>query len=121
MRILKAFACAVVGACVSGTCLIAADVPFVGRWKLNVPKSDFGGLTITIAEPSPGEFRISQAAFAGWFRTTWMPWINAIPSSQREAFSSQVIERYLHRHPPDVVGRVHVKMVRLEVLARKGN
>src|SRR5215212_2824203 len=68
MRILKAFACAVVGTCVFGTCLIAADLPFVGRWKLNVQKSDFGGLTITIAEPSPGEFRLSQADITSAFK-----------------------------------------------------
>jgi len=68
MRIFTAFACAVVGACVSATCLIAADLPFVGRWKLNVQKSDFGGLTITIAEPSPGEFRISQADITSAFK-----------------------------------------------------
>jgi hypothetical protein len=68
MRILESFACAVVGTCVSATCLIAADLPFVGRWKLNVQKSDFGGLAITIAEPSPGEFRISQADISSGFK-----------------------------------------------------
>ena len=68
MRIFKAFACVVAAACVTGTCLIAADSPYIGRWKLNVQKSDFGGLTITIAEPSPGEYRISQADITSTFK-----------------------------------------------------
>src|SRR3954453_11162892 len=68
MRIFKAFACVVAAACVAGTCLTAADSPYIGRWKLNVQKSDFGGLTLTIAEPSPGEYRISQADITSVFK-----------------------------------------------------
>jgi hypothetical protein len=68
MPILKTVACAVAVTCVSGTCLVAADLPYAGRWKLNVQKSDFGGLVITIAEPSPGDFRISQADITSEFR-----------------------------------------------------
>ena len=68
MRIFKAVACAVAAICVSGTCLTAAGLPFAGRWKLNVQKSDFGGIIITIAEPSPGQYRISQADITSTFK-----------------------------------------------------
>jgi hypothetical protein len=68
MRIFKAIAWVVAAACISGTCLVAADAPFVGRWKLNVEKSDFGGLIVTIAEPSPGEYHISQADVTSTFK-----------------------------------------------------
>jgi len=47
--------------------LIAADLPFVGRWKLNDQKSDLGG-SITIEETSPGEYRLSQADITSVFR-----------------------------------------------------
>jgi trans-aconitate methyltransferase len=57
--------------------------------------------------------------FAGWFRTTWMPWIQSVPADCREEFIETIVARYLSRHPVDEVGRVHVEMVRLEVEAQK--
>jgi trans-aconitate methyltransferase len=56
--------------------------------------------------------------FSGWFRTTWMPWIQSVPEDRREEFIETVIIRYLSAHPVDEIGRVHVEMVRLEVEAR---
>jgi trans-aconitate methyltransferase len=55
--------------------------------------------------------------FAGWLRSTWMPWTDRVPQAQREEFIAAIVDRYLHAHPPDDVGRVHVAMVRLEVEA----
>ena len=57
--------------------------------------------------------------FAGWFRTTWLPYTHRVPESEREAFIAAVVERYLARHPRDAAGRVRVHMVRLEIDAVK--
>jgi trans-aconitate methyltransferase len=60
-----------------------------------------------------------QAAFAGWFRTTWLPYIQRVPEAQREAFVADVATRYIAKHPPDAAGRIHVRMVRLEINAER--
>jgi trans-aconitate methyltransferase len=53
--------------------------------------------------------------FAAWFRTTWLPYTQRVPEDLREEFISSVVERYIVKHPPDAEGRVHVRMVRLEI------
>ena len=58
-----------------------------------------------------------KAGLAGWFRTTWLPYIERIPESQKEEFVDDVVSHYLAKHPPDVDGSTCVKMVRLEVEA----
>lgn len=55
--------------------------------------------------------------FAGWLRTTWMPWTDRIPNAERETFIADLVACYLRSHPLDEAGRVHVAMVRLEVEA----
>ena len=35
----------------------AADPPFVGKWKLNVTKSDFGESTVTYEQGANGEIK----------------------------------------------------------------
>jgi trans-aconitate 2-methyltransferase len=57
--------------------------------------------------------------FAAWFRTTWLPYTQRVPENLREEFIAAVTDRYLARHPPDADGRVHVRMVRLEIDAVK--
>jgi trans-aconitate methyltransferase len=52
---------------------------------------------------------------AAWLRTTWLPYTQRVPESSREEFITSVVDRYLARHPLDVAGRVHVRMVRLEI------
>jgi trans-aconitate methyltransferase len=59
--------------------------------------------------------------FAGWLRTTWHPYMDRVPSQLREQFILAVTDRYLDQRPPDAEGRVHVRMVRLEMEARKSN
>jgi trans-aconitate 2-methyltransferase len=59
----------------------------------------------------------STDAFAGWIRTTWVPWIQAVPEARRGEFLEAFVSRYVRAHPPDPSGAVHVKMVRLEVEA----
>lgn len=57
--------------------------------------------------------------FAGWFRTTWLPYTQRVPADRREAFVAAVTERFLAAHPPDAAGGVRVGMIRLEIDATK--
>ena len=83
--------------------------------------------------------------FAAWLRTTWLPYTQRVPEkvaqasclcvsgakeqltgkmpvplpSPREEFIAAVTDRYVAKHPPDDAGRVHVRMVRLEIDAVK--
>lgn len=62
-----------------------------------------------------------RSGFEGWVRTTWMPFIHAVPESSREAFLKELVDAYVAAHPPDVRGLVHVDMVRLEFEAVRPN
>jgi hypothetical protein len=42
-----------------------------------------------------------------------------VPENLREEFIEAVMQRYVAKHPPDADGKVHVKMVRLEIDAIK--
>ena len=57
--------------------------------------------------------------FAGWIRSTWLPYLSRIPEQMKEAFIEAILDAYLVEHPPDKAGLVHVDMVRLEVEAVK--
>jgi trans-aconitate methyltransferase len=81
--------------------------------------------------------------FAAWLRTTWLPYVQRVPEkvaqasclfdapekklagktpaplNLREEFIAAVTNRYLAKHPPDADGKVHVKMMRLEIDAVK--
>jgi trans-aconitate methyltransferase len=57
--------------------------------------------------------------FATWLRTTWIPYVQRVPENLREEFIESVTQRYVAKHPPDADGKVHVKMVRLEIDAIK--
>ena len=57
--------------------------------------------------------------FATWLRTTWIPYVQRVPENVREEFIAAVTQRYIAKHPPDADGKVHVKMVRLEIDAVK--
>jgi trans-aconitate methyltransferase len=57
--------------------------------------------------------------FATWLRTTWIPYVQRVPENMREEFIAAVTRRYVAKHPPDANGKVHVKMVRLEIDAIK--
>jgi len=61
----------------------------------------------------------AREKFTGWFRTTWLPYTHRVPEHLRAEFITAVVARYLARHPPDAAGRVHVRMVRLEIEAIK--
>lgn len=55
----------------------------------------------------------------GWFRSTWLPYIERIPEELQEEFIDEVIDGYLEIHPIDSEGKTHVKMMRLQVEAGK--
>jgi len=57
--------------------------------------------------------------FATWLRTTWLPFVQRVPENLREEFIAAVTQRYLAKHPADAEGKVHVRMVRLEIEAVK--
>jgi trans-aconitate methyltransferase len=60
-----------------------------------------------------------SAGLARWLRTTWLPYTHRVPKSRREEFIAAVTERYIARHPADTDGKIHVRMVRLEIDAIK--
>lgn len=39
--------------------LVAADNPFVGKWKENLAKSDYTGTTVTYEQTAPGEMQVT--------------------------------------------------------------
>jgi trans-aconitate 2-methyltransferase len=57
--------------------------------------------------------------FATWLRTTWIPYVQRAPENLREELIAAVTQRYIATHPPDADGKVHVKMIRLEIDAIK--
>ena len=56
---------------------------------------------------------------ATWLRTTWLPFVQRVPDDLREEFIAVVTQRYVAKHPPDAEGKIHVRMVRLEIDAVK--
>ena len=60
-----------------------------------------------------------REGFAGWIRTTWLPYMERIPEQKRDLFVSDLIDAYLGEFPMDREGLVHTRMVRLEVEAVK--
>ena len=60
-----------------------------------------------------------KEGFAGWIRSTWLPYLSRIPEQMQAEFIEAISNAYLVRHPPDDEGLVHVDMVRLEVEAVK--
>ncbi|XOF34078.1 MAG: class I SAM-dependent methyltransferase [Candidatus Electrothrix sp. YB6] len=61
-----------------------------------------------------------RAGLEGWVRTTWLPYTEQIPVARRDAFITELVDRYLAKHPVDSKGYVHVRMMRLEVEASLG-
>jgi trans-aconitate methyltransferase len=77
--------------------------------------------------------------FAAWLRTTWLPYTQRVPEkvgqasslsvsgkmpdpqiNLREEFIAAITDRYVAKHPPDAGGKVHVRMMRLEIDAVLG-
>ncbi|NOU13432.1 MAG: methyltransferase domain-containing protein [Methylococcaceae bacterium] len=58
-------------------------------------------------------------SFAGWIRTTWLPYNELVPECQRQEFIDAIVAQYLQSNAPEHDGRVSVLMMRLEVDAEK--
>jgi trans-aconitate methyltransferase len=58
-----------------------------------------------------------REAFAGWIRTTWLPWLVRLPEDERPGFIEAFIDQYLQVYPSDQNGAIHIGMMRLEVEA----
>jgi trans-aconitate methyltransferase len=56
---------------------------------------------------------------SGWIRTTWMPYTERLPEKLREAFIREAAESYAALHPANARGEIAVRMVRLELDARR--
>jgi trans-aconitate methyltransferase len=78
-----------------------------------LPRFGFKTLGVRLA-PKDATYE-GRDGFAAWLRTTWLPYVQRVPEKLREDFIAAVTDRYLTRHPPDASGRVHVRMVRLEI------
>lgn len=86
-------------------------------YKKWLPKSDFKIQSLRLA-PKNATYDGADG-FAAWLRTTWIPYVQRVPENAREEFIAAVTQRYVARHPPEANGKVHVKMVRLEIDAVK--
>jgi trans-aconitate methyltransferase len=56
-----------------------------------------------------------REGLTGWFRSTWLPFIERVPENLKDKFINEVIDSYLKDHPIDNDGKTHVKMMRLQV------
>jgi trans-aconitate methyltransferase len=88
-----------------------------GDYEKWLPKFSFktGTLKLTPKDAAYG----GVEGFATWLRTTWLPYIQRVPDALREEFIQAVTQRYVTRHPLDAEGKVHVRMMRLEIDAVK--
>ncbi len=78
------------------------------------------GLTPRRVELFPKDMtQAGPAGLAGWFRTTWLPYLERVPEERRPALIEVAVSRYVAQHPPDGDGLVHVAMARLEVEATR--
>ena len=82
-----------------------------------LPRSGFKTLNVRLV-PKDAIYA-GRDGFAAWLRTTWLPYVQRVPENLREEFIAAVADRYVAKHPPDAEGKVHVRMVRLEIDAVK--
>lgn len=61
------FGTAAVVALIAAT-LLAADLPYSGKWKLNAAKSDFGEMTVTYEQMAGGEMKFTADALSYTFK-----------------------------------------------------
>ena len=76
------------------------------------------GLALTRVELFPRDMpHAGRAAFVGWLRTTWFPYIECVPPELAAVFLDEVADAYEAAHPPDEDGVYRVRLMRLEVEA----
>jgi trans-aconitate methyltransferase len=82
-----------------------------------LPKSGFKIRSLKLAPKDVAYDGV--VGFATWLNTTWLPFTQRVPENLRAEFIAAVTQRYLAKHPPDKSGNIHVRMVRLEIVAEK--
>lgn len=61
----------------------------------------------------------NKEGLEGWIRTTWLPYTQRIPNSDRDAFINEIAARYIQKQAVDSDGIIKIDMMRLEVEAEK--
>ena len=98
----------------TAACLIAADLPYAGKWKLNPSKSDFGDTTVTYEQAPAGEMKATMDGQSYTFKTDGKEYSNALGNDVRlESRRSEHVgddresqrEGHRHQHDQAVVGR----------------
>jgi trans-aconitate methyltransferase len=82
-----------------------------------LPKSGFKIRSLKLAPKDVAYDGV--VGFATWLNTTWLPFTQRVPENLRAEFIAAVTQRYRAKHPPDKSGNIHVRMVRLEIVAEK--
>ncbi|WP_283149124.1 methyltransferase domain-containing protein [Silvimonas soli] len=73
------------------------------------------GLTVVDAQLIPKIMPYAdRAAFNGWLRTAWLPFIEPVPEAAQADYIESVVDAYLAANPGDI----NVRMVRLQVSLR---
>jgi len=88
-----------------------------GDYEKWLPRSGLKALAVRLV-PKDATYA-GCTGLAAWLRTTWLPYIQRVSEDLREEFIAGVTSRYAAKHPPDAEGRLHVRMVRLEIEATK--
>ena len=94
LRVRTAVLLAVLAVAVS---LTAADLPWVGQWKINVAKSNFGEWTVTYAAVGPGEMQSTMDGMTMKFKTDGKdypdPWGGTAAWKQIDASSWEIVNK----------------------------
>lgn len=94
LRIRTVVLLAVLAAAVS---LTAADLPWVGKWKINVAKSNFGESTVTYATAGPGEMQWTADGMTMKFKTDGKdypdPWGGTSAWKQIDASTWETVDK----------------------------
>ena len=62
---------------------------------------------------------LGQSGLEGIIRNTWLPYTERLPDHLRNDFVREMAKSYLRDYPLDENGQAHVRMMRLEVAARR--
>jgi trans-aconitate methyltransferase len=54
---------------------------------------------------------------SSWIEATWLPYTSRVPDELRNEFIHEIAKGYVKSHPPGKDGKLHLKMIRLEVEA----
>lgn len=81
----------------TATGLVAADLPYSGKWKLDVAKSDFGATTITYEQVTGEEMKLSVDGLSYTFKTDGKesptPWGNTAAWKSINATTWEAVNR----------------------------